>query len=1075
MSLIDAEQRSQATDPFASFIVQAPAGSGKTEILTQRYLRLLGTVNAPEQIVALTFTNKAASEMRERIILALQQAANQVPAKSAHQQKTLDYATQAMQRSALLGWNLVQQSNRLKIITIDSLCQSINQSIPLLEKQIGYSQVTDKPQRHFLQASRACIQYALETEAYQGAIKTLLLHVDNRQDRLLDLFVELLGKRDQWLHPLFQAKQQDKRVFEEALALIESHEINHFQYTLPADLAESLRALCQEVAVLENNPESPRYCLKNWTGFAAITKEKAASLCGLLCTKTGGLRKSFDHHVGVKKEVFNAETIKRIKTQSAELIEQLLDHDIFLDSLKEIALLPDPVYDAQQWEVLQALFLLLPLLVGHLHLRFSEENQIDFTAIAQQALTALGSDEEPTDLALYLDHSIRHLLVDEFQDTSINQFELLEKLVCGWQPGDGRTLFLVGDPMQSIYRFRQAEVGLFFRAKEQGIGPVQPVFLELRCNFRSTARIINWVNEHFSRIFPKQVDIESGAVSFHPSSHVHEGDEHSLIRAFEYTNRVQEAKGILAILKEELARDSQQRIAILVRSRSHLSHIINLLRAQQIPYQGTDIDLLANLDYLRDLWSLTQALLAPANRLAWLSVLRSPYCGLTLPDLHAIASFNRNQSIYSALLRLSEIPDLTEDGRQRAAAFFQIMENALKKRSQQPLSDWVAHTARLLQVDVIIQPSQLPDLEQFWTLLDQQEQDNRLPDFKAFAEELGALYSKQTTPSQIQIMTIHKSKGLEFDTVILPNLGAQPNRGSNPMLRWLTLPTLEQEPILLVSPIRAASSSYCGLYDYLSRLDDKKSDYEAQRQLYVAVTRAKSRLYLLGSSSKTSKKSFKHLLTQQAFLLQEAESETENDQLVALPKLWRLPVDCYQSKQEESSAYLNPPTRPLSQNYARLSGIISHLMLQWICSRHPASFDEIPWVIAESELKKCGFDQTSKSSLLASIQDQIKALFTNPKGLWVMAEHQEEHNELELLVEQAESIKTRIIDRTFVDKGIRWIIDFKTGKDDQDSLAKHQQQVNEYASYLSVDSQEPIHCGLLYLTNTHWVEWKYSP
>lgn len=90
MTLIDGEQRSLATDPGSSFIVQAPAGSGKTEILTQRYLRLLSTVTAPEQIVALTFTRKAASEMRERIVIALQQAAANHQASSPHQQKTLD-------------------------------------------------------------------------------------------------------------------------------------------------------------------------------------------------------------------------------------------------------------------------------------------------------------------------------------------------------------------------------------------------------------------------------------------------------------------------------------------------------------------------------------------------------------------------------------------------------------------------------------------------------------------------------------------------------------------------------------------------------------------------------------------------------------------------------------------------------------------------------------------------------------------------------------------------------------------------------------------------------------------------
>lgn len=221
MTLIDGEQRGQATDPRASFIVQAPAGSGKTEILTQRYLRLLSTVTAPEQIIALTFTRKAASEMRERIILALQQASDQKIAQSAHQQTTLNFAQRALEQDARYDWNLLQQTNRLKIITIDSLCNSINQAIPLLEQQIAYAQITDKPERYYLNASRQCIQFALNNSEYHDSIKTLLLHVDNKQEQLLNLFKDLLIQRDQWLAPLFQARTQDKIRFEHALKFIE--------------------------------------------------------------------------------------------------------------------------------------------------------------------------------------------------------------------------------------------------------------------------------------------------------------------------------------------------------------------------------------------------------------------------------------------------------------------------------------------------------------------------------------------------------------------------------------------------------------------------------------------------------------------------------------------------------------------------------------------------------------------------------------------------------------------------------------------------------------------------------------
>ena len=82
------------------------------------------------------------------------------------------------------------------------------------------------------------------------------------------------------------------------------------------------------------------------------------------------------------------------------------------------------------------------------------------------AENALGNNENPSDLALFMDYKIQHLLIDEFQDTSITQYRLIEKLIIGWQPNDGRTIFAVGDPMQSIYRFRQAEVGLFLRTQK---------------------------------------------------------------------------------------------------------------------------------------------------------------------------------------------------------------------------------------------------------------------------------------------------------------------------------------------------------------------------------------------------------------------------------------------------------------------------------------------------------------------------------------------------------------------------------------------------------------------------------
>src|SRR5690606_8308155 len=111
-----------------------------------------------------------------------------------------------------------------------------------------------------------------------------------------------------------------------------------------------------------------------------------------------------------------------------------------------------------------------------------------------------------------------HLLIDEFQDTSLTQIHLLATLTAGWQPDDGRTLFLVGDPMQSIYRFRKAEVGLFLQAAEQGVGEIAPTFLQLTDNFRSQGGVVEWVNATFRGLLPRRNDAAAGAIAYTDSA-----------------------------------------------------------------------------------------------------------------------------------------------------------------------------------------------------------------------------------------------------------------------------------------------------------------------------------------------------------------------------------------------------------------------------------------------------------------------------------------------------------------------------------------------------------------------------
>ena len=133
------------------------------------------------------------------------------------------------------------------------------------------------------------------------------------------------------------------------------------------------------------------------------------------------------------------------------------DCELLIERLRANAVtfreLPAPQFTDSQWQAVQAAVSVLTLAVAELQLVFRERGRVDFAELAIRASAALGQVDAPEDLALALGHRIQHFLVDEFQDTSYTQFELIEKLTAGWEPGDGRTLFLVGDPMQSDLSF----------------------------------------------------------------------------------------------------------------------------------------------------------------------------------------------------------------------------------------------------------------------------------------------------------------------------------------------------------------------------------------------------------------------------------------------------------------------------------------------------------------------------------------------------------------------------------------------------------------------------------------------
>ena len=178
-----------------------------------------------------------------------------------------------------------------------------------------------------------------------------------------------------------------------------------------------------------------------------------------------------------------------------DLLAGLADQPEIAEALHQLRGLPSPHYQDSDWQQLLALEAVLKTLAAELQLRFRATGECDYSEVTQRANFAL-NELGATDLSVRLDADIQHILVDEIQDTSYGQIDLLKKLTQSWH--QDRTLFLVGDPMQSIYRFREAEVSLFLQlannATTQLLPQIKIEYLSLKQNFRSSSTLVSWFN-----------------------------------------------------------------------------------------------------------------------------------------------------------------------------------------------------------------------------------------------------------------------------------------------------------------------------------------------------------------------------------------------------------------------------------------------------------------------------------------------------------------------------------------------------------------------------------------------------
>ena len=982
--LPDAAAREAALDPGRSFIVQAPAGSGKTELLVRRFLKLLATVERPEEILAITFTRKAAAEMRKRVLEATPEAKE-------------------------LG-------HRLRIQTIDALSASLTRQMPVLARFGAQPDLVEDARPHYREAALRTLK-DLSPEA-----ERLLAHLDNNLGTAVWLLSSMLAKRDQWLRTTGAAHSRAR--LEASFALER------------ARILAAARRIHPDASV-----EMADECLtrdKEW-------RRRPAAPVALVATP--GLREA-------------------------------------LVALQEM---PPERYTDYQWEVLEAILRLLPYAAAHLKVVFGERGEADFTEVAQGAVRALGRPEAPTDLLLALDYRVKHILVDEFQDTSISQWELLTLLTSGWERedenrGSGRTLFLVGDPMQSIYRFREAQVALFLQAREKGLGSVKLEPITLSTNFRSQKNLIAFFNASFSRILPEEADAASGAVPYSPAApHPDKktlGGEAATWHAL--PDREAEAQRVV-----ELVREAKDRTAILVRKRDALADIVPALKAAGIRFRAIDIEHLGEKQVVQDLYALTRALSHLGDRIAWLSVLRAPWVGLSLDDLHQIAAQDRYATVW----------ELVENN-PKLERFRRILGEAIASRGRASLRERVEGVWLALGGPACVaSATDLEDAEIYLDELESLEHAGELEDLAALDGSLRQLYALpdlEATDDDLQIMTIHKAKGLEFGTVIVPGLDKGPGRSDTPLFLFR-----ERSSGLLLAPMRESGAEEDLAYRYLRNLEVEAEDLEAARLLYVAATRAENRLHLLactkceddGSPRAPAPRS----LLARAWLVAEAHYARMVPEQLAMdfmhaPRapfttLTRLALDVEKVSLPPSVHWTAPPEGSRDERIefswagetARHVGTVVHRWLQRIAEDELSGWDASRISSLKKsfarDLQRRGVAPAELERSAESVALALRNTLSDERGRWILGPHGLARSEYRMRVHSPGGRVTYVMDRVFRDSdGRLWVVDFKTSRHEGAEVeafldrerSRYAAQLDAYAAALGGAGRGlyfPLHTG----------------
>jgi ATP-dependent exoDNAse (exonuclease V) beta subunit len=942
-------------------------------------------------------------------------------------------------------------------------------------------------------AAAATLDWLAESGPAADATREVLTHIDNNTWAYVAYLAAMLKTRDQWLPFIGSGSIEDadaqalRTRFEDSLAFAVRDHLERLRGHVVTNGYDELPALLREQA---------------WPGTATDDIARWQAVAEMLLVKgKAQFRKTVN-----KAQGFPTTDRTRKEAMTAALAMLAPDREL-ADLLHGARSLPPVRYSDEQWSVLLALFRLLPLAVSELKRLFGAQGIADHIEVALQAGAALGSADEPGDVALLLDYKVSHVLVDEMQDTSSAQYHMLEALTGGWARGDGRTLFCVGDPMQSIYRFRNAEVGQFLLARQFGIGRMQLDSLLLRRNFRSGGALVAWFNEVFPSILAASNDPMRGAVAYSsavPAEHLGGLGDVEVHPVFGADPETEAAIGCREVSRILDANPGDE-LAILVRGRTQLPALLAAIRRAGIDYTAIEIDKLTDLPEIIDVLALTRAAVHAGDRIAWLGVLRAPWIALTWTDLHALVHSDRRSTVAELLADPERLDNLSASGRKSIEAARPILERLHRPRRvtslRQHVEDcWIA----LGGPGALRDETETENVYRFLDLVEAHETGGTLPDVAALESILDDEKVSSSRRSRVQVMTMHKAKGLEFDHVLLYGLGRKPGGGNPGVLSWFDMPGQHGEERKVISPIGPRRDvERDPVHRFIAVTAAAKDAHEQGRLLYVACTRAQKSLHLVGNVSVSRdgeafrparSDSLLHLLwpAVEHDFTAAFDAHRGDDHAVAeaawiepvrskftapwtLPDVAALPAAAGSERaadgDEEVEFYW-------VGTEARIAGTLAHRWFQLMADgRVPVGAGKDLRPVTLRWLREMGIGDAAASDVAERVAQAVAGTVADARGRWLL--EGEGYTELALSGVHEGEVESVVIDRLRIDtSGTHWIVDYKTSTHEGGDLEsfldaevrRYRPQLQKYAAIYEAYSGTAPRCALYFPLLQRFVE-----